>query len=112
MYPLDKILAIFQPHLYSRTRDFQEGFAKSLAQFNQVLVLPIYAAREKPIDGISSKVLVEKIGKINQQVTLIKPTDISKKINQLKIKIIVMMGAGDIGEMIKETQQKLENIEI
>ncbi len=61
MYPNSEKLIVFQPHLYSRTRDFASGFAKSLSQFNEVFLLDIYPAREEPIQGITSKWLLEKI---------------------------------------------------
>lgn len=100
MYPKDELLIIFQPHLYTRTRDFELGFVESLAQFDQVLVLPIYEAREHPIDGITSDNLVKKIGKINPKVELIQPQEIIEKIKFFKKRIVLMVGAGDIGEMV------------
>lgn len=68
MYPRKKVLAIFQPHLYSRTRDFVDDFAKSLSQFDEVFLLDIYPARELPIEGVSSSWLLEKINNKNKQL--------------------------------------------
>ncbi len=110
MYPEDKILVIFQPHLYTRTRDFQLGFVKSLAQFNEILLLPIYPAREKIIDGVSSEVLIEKIKKINSNASHIYPDEIFIKIKKSKSRIVLMLGAGDIGEMIKDIEQQFKII--
>ncbi|MEJ2112990.1 MAG: UDP-N-acetylmuramate--L-alanine ligase, partial [Flavobacteriaceae bacterium] len=68
MYPNKRILAIFQPHLYSRTRDFVDDFAKSLSQFDEILLLDIYPARELPIVGVTSKWLLDKIKNSNKQL--------------------------------------------
>jgi len=107
LYPNKEVLVIFQPHLYSRTRDFQNDFINSLAQFNQILLLPIYPAREKPLKGVSSKILLEGIKKINKKVSLVNPDEIVSKIKETKIKIILMIGAGDIGEIVKNVQREL-----
>src|SRR5690242_16077755 len=61
MYPNKKITAVFQPHLFSRTRDFMDGFASSLSTFENLILLEIYPARELPIDGVNSEVLINKI---------------------------------------------------
>lgn len=108
LYPNKEMLVIFQPHLYSRTRDFKKEFVKSLAQFHAVLLLPIYAAREKPINNITSKNLVEEIRKINANVDLVYPKDITKKITEINKSVVLMLGAGDIGEIVKEVQNKLK----
>ncbi len=59
MHPGKKVLAVFQPHLFSRTRDFAEGFAESLSLFDELLLLDIYPAREEPIEGITSEWLLK-----------------------------------------------------
>jgi UDP-N-acetylmuramate--alanine ligase len=74
MYPDEKVLVVFQPHLFSRTRDFIDDFATSLSKFDEVLLLDIYPAREKPISGVTSEWLLSKID--NNRKKLIK-----KKIN-------------------------------
>jgi len=112
LYPNKEVLVIFQPHLYSRTRDFQEDFIKSLSQFNHVLLLPIYPAREKPIKGVSSKILVDEIKKINKKVSLVNPDELVSKIKETKSKLVLMIGAGDIGEMINNVQRDLNQISI
>lgn len=106
MYPDKRILAIFQPHLYSRTRDFAEDFAKSLTQFDEVLLLDIYPARELPITGITSEWLLEKINNTNKQ--LIGKTEIISKIKESKAQVILTIGAGDIGEEVKQIKQALK----
>ncbi len=112
MYPNEEILVIFQPHLYTRTRDFQSDFVQSLAQFDKVLVLPIYSAREKSISGVSSNVLITEIHKKNLNAYLINPDEIVERINQSHNRIIVMLGAGDIGEMVKDVEQQLKHIAV
>ncbi len=108
MYPDQKTLAVFQPHLFSRTRDFQSGFVKSLAQFDEILVVPIYPAREHPIQGVTSEVLVNEIQEINTNVQFVEPADLKYKIVESRIQVIIMMGAGDIGEMVFDVQEFLK----
>lgn len=107
MYPNDKVLAIFQPHLFSRTRDFGEAFAKSLSQFDELLLLDIYPARELPIKGINSKWLLNQIK--NPKKQLINKTEIISKIKNSKAKIILTIGAGDIGQEVKHIKAALLN---
>lgn len=105
MYPNQKVLAIFQPHLYSRTQDFSDEFANSLSQFDEVLLLDIYPARELPIKGVTSKWLLDKIQNKNKQ--LISKGNIISKIKESDAKIILTIGAGDIGEEVKHIKQSL-----
>ena len=85
---------IFQPHLYSRTRDFMDNFAKVLSNFHEVYLLDIYPAREKPINGISSEVLLNKIDSLKKEI--IKKDDINHIIDKSNCKIISILGAGDL----------------
>lgn len=105
MYPNKKILAIFQPHLYSRTRDFGDDFARSLSQFDEVLLLDIYPAREMPIEGITSTWLLNKMDNPNKRV--IDKSDIVESIRNSKASIVLTIGAGDIGDEVKKVKQKL-----
>ena len=106
LYPDDKILVVFQPHLFSRTRDFMEDFARSLSQFDEVLLLDIYPAREEPIEGVNADVLLEKItlplldtdSDIGKQK--IGKSALKSAIMTSKSRVKVMLGAGDIGEEI------------
>ncbi len=107
LYPNDKVLAIFQPHLFSRTKDFADEFAKSLSQFDDVLLLDIYPARELPMEGIISKWLLDKIENPNKK--LIQKAEVIQEIVKTKNKIIVTIGAGDIGEMVYDIKKALEN---
>jgi len=108
MYPKEKLLVVFQPHLFSRTRDFEDDFVKSLSQFDEVFLLPIYPAREHPIKGITSTVLVEKIKKTNPSVKLVSKNVLKNEIIKSDKKIILMLGAGDIGEMVVNVQEFLK----
>jgi UDP-N-acetylmuramate--alanine ligase len=110
MYPEEEILVIFQPHLFSRTRDFEMEFVTSLAQFDEVLLLPIYPAREHPIMGITSDILVEKIKILNSNVDRISSEEIVDKIRVSNKQIILMLGAGDIGEIIQSVVEKLNHL--
>ena len=105
MYPNDKVLAIFQPHLFTRTKDFAREFAEALSNFNEVLLLDIYPAREQPIKGITSKWLLDKISNPNK--TLITKENLIQNIKNSDAKIIITMGAGDIGEEVKKIRQAL-----
>ncbi len=109
LYPTQKILAIFQPHLFSRTKDFADDFAKSLSQFDEVMLLDIYPARELPIEGITSSWLMGKM--TNPNVKLVSKTNLISSILQSKATVIVTIGAGDIGELVKPIKKALnENI--
>jgi UDP-N-acetylmuramate--alanine ligase len=105
LYPNEKVLAIFQPHLFSRTKDFADDFAKSLSQFDEILLLDIYPARELPMEGITSSWLLSKIKNTNKK--LISKTELISAILESKAKIIVTIGAGDIGELVPKIKQAL-----
>ncbi|MBS3739080.1 UDP-N-acetylmuramate--L-alanine ligase [Mesohalobacter halotolerans] len=95
MHPEQKVMGIFQPHLFSRTRDFADNFARQLSRFDEVKLLDIYPAREDPIEGINAKFLLEKVNVSHKQ--LIQKTDILHTVRTSSCKVIVLMGAGDIG---------------
>ena len=98
LYPGQKVLAVFQPHLFSRTRDFADDFAKSLSAFDEVLLLDIYPARELPMEGINSEWLLDKMTNINKK--LITKSNLVPSILASDASIIVTIGAGDIGELV------------
>ena len=104
MYPDRKVLAVFQPHLYSRTRDFADDFAASLSQFDELLLLDIYPARELPIEGITSEWLLSKIKSENKQ--LVSKAELMSKIHESKAQILLTIGAGDIGEEVKHIKKE------
>jgi UDP-N-acetylmuramate--alanine ligase len=105
LYPNQKVLAIFQPHLFSRTRDFGDDFAKSLSAFDEVILLDIYPARELPIPGITSKWLLDKMTILDKK--LVTKEALIPTILQSDAKIIVTIGAGDIGELVPTIKKTL-----
>ncbi len=105
LYPNQKILAIFQPHLFSRTKDFADDFAKSLAAFDEVILLDIYPARELPMEGITSNWLLEKIENPNKK--LVSKNELIPTILKSNATVIVTIGAGDIGEMVSSIKKEL-----
>ena len=98
LYPNEKVLAIFQPHLFSRTKDFADDFATSLSQFDEVLLLDIYPARELPIPVVTSRWLLSKMNNKNKK--LVSKNDLIATILQSNATVIVTIGAGDIGELV------------
>ncbi|MBC8753331.1 UDP-N-acetylmuramate--L-alanine ligase [Kordia sp. YSTF-M3] len=100
MYPDKKVTAIFQPHLFSRTKDFADEFAESLAKFDEIILLEIYPAREKPIEGITSSWLLSKIK--NDQKQLLTKENLINHISTINTDVLLTVGAGDIGaEVLK-----------
>jgi UDP-N-acetylmuramate--alanine ligase len=105
LYPNQKVLAIFQPHLFSRTKDFADDFAKSLSQFDEVILLDIYPARELPMEGITSSWLLSKME--NNHKKLVSKDALIAAILESDAKIIVTIGAGDIGELVPKIKEAL-----
>ena len=105
LYPTQKNVVIFQPHLFSRTKDFIEDFAIALAQFDEILLLDIYPAREQPIEGVSSLWLLKKILNKNKKITHKK--NLVKDIKNSNASIVAMLGAGDIGKMVEDVKTEL-----
>ncbi len=107
LYPNKKITAIFQPHLYSRTRDFVDGFAESLDLADEVWLTDIYPARELPIEGVTSNIILEKMCLKNK--FLYTTEQILEKISNLDTNILLTVGAGDIELLAKDIQKKIRN---
>ncbi|WP_024741339.1 UDP-N-acetylmuramate--L-alanine ligase [Tenacibaculum maritimum] len=107
MYPDEKVLVVFQPHLFSRTQDFADDFAEALSKFDEVILLDVYPARELPIEGIDSHWLLKKINKKHKVVSLQK--DLIRRIKESSAKIVTMLGAGDIGIMVDKVREELKN---
>lgn len=107
MHPDKSVTIIFQPHLYTRTRDFAGGFAQSLAQFDRVVLLDIYPARELPIEGVTSQWLLEKIPSKNK--FLIKKERLLQWISDNPSEVLITAGAGDIGAEVEKIKYFLEN---
>ncbi len=98
LFPDKKITGIFQPHLYTRTRDFAEQFAESLAMLDQLILMEIYPAREEPIPGIDSEMLLNLV-KMDEKV-LIKREQLLRVVKERNPEVLVTMGAGDINQFV------------
>jgi UDP-N-acetylmuramate--alanine ligase len=97
MFPGKKITGIFQPHLYTRTRDFADGFAESLAMLDRIILLPVYPAREEPIPGITSEIILEKIKKSEKE--LLSKEEVPGRIRKDPPEVLMTLGAGDIDRL-------------
>lgn len=106
LYPGEKVLAVFQPHLFSRTRDFADGFARSLGQFENIALMDIYPARELPMEGVTSQWLLDKIENPNK--VLVDRQDLMHLLRMTDATVIVTIGAGDIGEMVPQIKEVLD----
>ncbi len=104
MYPNKKITAVFQPHLYSRTKDFYKEFAKSLSVCENLILLPIYPAREKPVEGINSELILNLSLAPNK--ILSQKKNLINEIKKICPEILVTMGAGDIDQFIKPIREE------
>jgi UDP-N-acetylmuramate--alanine ligase len=106
IYPNEKLTLIFQPHLYSRTRDFADGFAASLDMADEVILIPIYPARELLIDGVNSEMILNKMKLENKKV--MSKSELLVYIKQNQPKLLVMAGAGDIDVVVGEVKTLLD----
>ena len=106
MYPTKKVTGIFQPHLFSRTNDFMEDFAVELGKLDEVVLLPIYPARELPMEGVTSDVLLEKIENSNKK--LLKPQDVIDSFSVDNCDVLLTIGAGDIDRIVDKLKLKIE----
>lgn len=105
MYPGKKITGIFQPHLFSRTRDFADEFAKSLDLLDECILMEIYPARELPIEGVSSKMLVDKMRSTNKSIC--QKQDLVKEVSGRKLEVLLTLGAGDIDTFVEPLKNEL-----
>lgn len=108
LYPDRKIMGIFQPHLFSRTNDFYQGFAEELSKLDECILLPIYPARELPMEGVSSEMIAREMSE--QKVIVIekaKVLDYLKNRNE-KIEVLLVLGAGDIDTLPAQLKQWAE----
>lgn len=101
-----KLCGIFQPHLFTRTRDFAEAFAEALSLLDELILLPIYPARELPIEGVTSEIIFEKVT-IKDKV-LVEKKDLMECIKSRKIDCLVTFGAGDVDRFIVPIKEYLE----
>ena len=105
LYPDRKLTAIFQPHLFSRTRDFADGFAESLGLADQLILLDIYPARELPMEGVSSEMILEKVNLADKRMS--KKAELPGLVRQLQPALLVTIGAGDIDQCVAPLKEAL-----
>ena len=103
-YPDKRNMVVFQPHLFSRTQDFMQEFVEVLTQFDEIVLMDIYPAREEPIIGVSSDVLLELIQHKNKRK--ISEKDFQTTIINSKADLVLVLGAGDIGNHIQKLKKK------
>lgn len=104
LYPERKLIGVFQPHLYTRTRDFAEGFRQVLSTLDESLLLPIYPAREEPIPGVTSEMLG---GQVVQKTDLV--AELQRRVAESKEPVVVLtVGAGDIDRLVPQVAEGLK----
>lgn len=107
LFPGVKCTVIFQPHLYSRTRDFADGFAETLDLADEVILLPIYPARELPMEGVNSEMVLNKMKNNNKQV--LNKEEVLEWIKNNKTELLITAGAGDIDTLVEPIKKILNN---
>ena len=110
MYPDKKITGIFQPHLYSRTRDFADEFARSLDLLDECILMEIYPARELPIEGVNSQMLLDKMRSANKSIC--QKENLVEEISKKKLDVLMTLGAGDIDTFVEPIKKKLEALNV
>lgn len=104
LYADRQLTVVFQPHLYTRTRDLADDFAKVLSTADELMLLDIYPAREQPIPGVDSQMLLDKVELKNKR--LISKQDLVKSVDERAYDVLLMVGAGDLDLLIPEMEQK------
>lgn len=107
LYKDRKITAIFQPHLYTRTRDFYQDFANSLSQLDEVILCDIYPARETPIPGVTSQLIYDNL-KPGVEKSMIKKEDVLDLVKSRDFDVLVVLGAGDLDNYVPQITKILE----
>lgn len=110
LYKDRKITAIFQPHLYTRTRDFYNDFADALSQLDEVILCDIYPAREKPIPGVTSKLIYDNL-KPGVEKSLISKDDVLDLVKKRNFDVLVVLGAGDLDNLCPQITKIIESKE-
>lgn len=106
LYPHRHITGVFQPHLYTRTRDFYKDFAESLSMLDEVILLPIYPAREEPIEGVTSELIYNNL-KQDVEKTLCSKEELLSLLSCRQIDVLVTLGAGDIDNYVEPVKEML-----
>ena len=107
LYPNKKICGVFQPHLYTRTRDFADGFAQALDLLDNIVLLDIYPAREEPIAGIDAQFLLNKIKNPNK--IKVPKENLPDFLTTQHLEVLITMGAGDIDRLVPKIKEKFNN---
>ncbi|MFH1936060.1 MAG: Mur ligase family protein [Bacteroidota bacterium] len=107
LYPGKRVTGVFQPHLYSRTRDLADDFASALAELDTLILLDIYPAREFPLEGIHSRMLLEKINLFDKQ--LCQKEDVLQILEERRPEVLLTLGAGDLDQLIQPITERLGN---
>lgn len=107
LYPNQRITGVFQPHLFTRTRDFFEGFAEQLSRLDEVVLMPIYPAREEPISGVTSDALLESV--VSDDKKLLDPNGVIDKIGSRREGVVLTIGAGDIDRIVEPLKVALDS---
>jgi len=105
LFPGKKITAVFQPHLFTRTRDFAEGFSSSLSLADEVILLDIYPARELPIEGVDSQMILKDITIKNKSIS--SKEDLIENIKQAEPEVLLTIGAGDIDKLVSPIKEAM-----
>lgn len=106
LYPYRKITAIFQPHLFTRTRDFAEGFAESLSLADELILLEIYPAREEPIEGVNATMLLDKVTAKSKMLST--KEGLIEELKHRKLEVVATIGAGDIDKLVAPIGNELK----
>jgi len=107
LFPEKKITGIFQPHLFSRTRDFADGFAASLNKLDEVILMDIYPARELPLEGVTSTIIFEKISNPNK--ALVSKKALMGELKKRNFEVLLTLGAGDIDTFVEPIKELIVN---
>ena len=113
VFPARRLIGVFQPHLYTRTRDFADGFRKVLATLDECILLPIYPAREKPIPGVTSEILMERTKEENERMKVVQKSELVEELKRRVAAsqepvVVLTVGAGDIDRMVEPVTEALK----
>ena len=107
MFDGRKLTAIFQPHLYTRTRDFYKDFANSLSLLDEVILTEIYPAREQPIPGVTSQIIFDEL-RPDMQRRICQKTDVPQIVENEDFDVLIVLGAGDLDNYCDEITEILK----
>jgi len=107
LFPGRRCVVVFQPHLFSRTRDFADGFAHSLDMADEVLLLDIYPARELPIEGVSAQMIADRMGNPNH--TVLPKEGLIDYVKRAPLDLLITAGAGDIDQLVQPIAEIIKN---